>query len=156
MGYGNNDFLQRDVARAALRENLVSGGIIGCKVPLIEAEARCGEAFKELSLTSESPSVSNEIDKFFQDCYADELFRVQMRLIHAEGSGGVFRGRTWCSTLFGAFSLSSPRACSCLGSPGRSLGGIHGGDLGGGSPEVPRGPGSILDRFWIDSGSIQG
>ena len=67
-------------------------------------------------------------------CYADESFRDQMRVIHAEGSGGFLGWGTWCSTLFWAFSLSSARACSSFGSLGGSLGGIHGGDPPVGDP----------------------
>ena len=86
--------------------------------------------------------------------HADELFRVQMRLIHAEGSGGVLRGGTWFGT---PFSLLLFRACSCLGSPGGSLGGSLGGFRGGiARGWIPRGSPEVLGRFWVDCGSFLG
>ena len=72
--------------------------------------------------------------------------------------GGVLRGDPGLVTLSVPFSLLSSCACPCLGSP-RGPRGIHWGrgKAPEGSPQrFPTGSGSILGRFWVDSGSLLG
>ena len=106
--------------------------------------------------------------------YADELFRDQMRVIHAEGSGGGFLGGSSGSEcpFWDKSSQRIPRAHSDRGLLGVSWGspGILGSTRGvswnlpsgdphqGGSQEVPQRfwnkSDLTLGRFWVDSKSI--
>ena len=75
--------------------------------------------------------------------YADELFRVVMRLIHADGSGGFLGGEPGAVPFSGLsiyyYLVPVPVWGPQGGLPGSPLGGIHGGDPRGGSPGDPAG-----------------
>ena len=77
--------------------------------------------------------------------YADELFRVQMRLVHAEGSGGgLGRNAPFWTNSQGALGVR-PSGGS-RGSPGRGPSGWPSGGSPRGIPQggIPKGSGSIL------------